>query len=90
MAPWEPYIESSSLTTSLNEEVPEILRWKRSMSKWGKKGITMLPSKCALREGRDKKFSRRLGRKTSLAQLQNLLLCAHMKDPKVSSFRKMI
>jgi len=90
MAPWEPDIESGGLTAGLNEEVPEILRWKRCLSKWGNKGITLLPSKCALREGRNKEFSRRLGRETSLSQFQNLLLNTHMKNPKISSFRKKI
>ena len=36
MAPWEPNIEGRSLTTSLDKEVPEILGWKRNLSKWGK------------------------------------------------------
>ena len=60
------------------------------MLKWGNKGLTLLLGKCALRKGRNKKCSRRMGGKKSLAQVQNLLLSTYMKDPKISSFRKTI
>ena len=36
MASWKPNIEGRSLTTSLDKEVPEILEWKRNLSKWSK------------------------------------------------------